>query len=183
MASTHLLHRPPPIRISVAGLQLALATCCIVAVCFPLRAAFAQTQSAEEEAEVKWHKSFMKMTKRSLGNLEELADVSWRRFADKMGFSPPHHIVTYSGYGNKEKVWIRGRLLANKPYGGPQEDDNWWDNLKATYTRWESDEIPDAEIKLIYGDYQQTVTTDGEGYYYAVFDCDANHPQTDTVIA
>lgn len=118
-----------------------------------------------------------------LADVEGYAEVRWQEFANKMGFRKARHIAAYRGYGNGEKIWVQGRLLANKPYGGPREDDNWWDNLKATYERWESDEISGAEIHLTYVDERQTVTTDEEGYYTAEFSVDPGFPRTAVVTA
>ncbi len=121
-----------------------------------------------------WRDSLGEMLRSSFANLDEFADANWRRFFRHMGFHEPRHIAAYRGYGNDRRLWLRGRLLANKPAGGPKDDDNWWDNLKATYQRWESDEVPNAVIELFYAGKQQTVVTDNEGYYEATFEVDKN---------
>lgn len=139
--------------------------------------------NAEENEDMSWKQSVLSHARRSLGNVEEFADVQWRRFANEMGFHEPRHIAAYHGYGNGTHIWIRGRLLANKPTGGPDEDDDWWDNLQATYQRWESNEVPNAAITLQYGDTVQEVITDKEGYYEARFEVDPDRPRTDVIIA
>jgi phosphatidate phosphatase APP1 len=116
-------------------------------------------------------------------SIEEYSDMRWRQFADRMGFGEPRHIAAYRGYGNAETLWLRGRLLSNERYGGPEEDDSWWDNLKASYQRWDSDEVAGAKIRLSYVDQQKEVVTDSEGYYYAEFAVDENFPRTATVLA
>ncbi len=137
----------------------------------------------EEIDAMSWKDRLKTTANEAIENVDEFVDVTWRRFARRMGFNEPRHIAAYRGYGNHEKLWVRGRLLANKPYGGPQDDDDWWDNLQATYQRWESDEVPDAEVRLEYADTVVTVTTDDEGYYAAEFTIDRDAPRPDVVVA
>lgn len=137
---------------------------------------------ANEKDEPGWRHSVRTHVTESMADIEEFADTHWRGFARDLGLIEPRYISSYSGYGNAEHVWIRGRLLANPPYGGPQEDDDWWDNLQATYQRWDSDEVPDALVTLRYGNQETEIRTDDEGYYQAVF----SRPDAlrdDTVIA
>lgn len=130
-----------------------------------------------------WREKFSALARRSLVNLEENAEVAWQRFADRLDLREPQHIASYAGYGNDERLWVSGRLLANEPFGGPMEDDDWWDNLRATYQRWNSREVPGAEIRLSYNGRTKTVTTDGEGYYHASFKRRGPATERDTVIA
>lgn len=130
-----------------------------------------------------WHEEFAATARASLADIDEFADARWRDFAARMGFDEARFIATYRGYGNGESLWVRGRLLRNRPYGGPTEDDSWWDNLKATYERWESDEIPNAPIVLTYLDLRKEVLTDNEGYYTAEFPVDETYPRTNVVTA
>lgn len=100
-----------------------------------------------------------------------------------MQHSRPRQIMAYAGYANSETVWVQGRVLANKLIRGPDDDDNWWDNLRATYERWETDELADVDVELLYGAQQQVVTSNDEGYYFAQFELDNEFPQDDVVIA
>lgn len=130
-----------------------------------------------------WRDSFLAETRKAIEAVDEAADAQWRRFAGRMGFDEARHIATYRGYGNADHAWVRGRLLANKPLRGPREDDNWWKNLSASYQRWESDEVPSADIELQFGDQRRTVCTDEEGYYTARFNVEGQMPSEATVIA
>lgn len=105
----------------------------------------------------------------AIGFAKDFVDVTGRRFASLIGYDKARQIVAYRSYASGDRVWVQGRLLANKTYGGPKSDDNWWDNLKASYVRWQTHEIPGAEIQLIYGDAKQSVVTNDEGYYAASF--------------
>lgn len=126
-----------------------------------------------------WNDEIGRVLGRSLNDVEEFADTAWHRFSRKMGLHEPRQIVAYRGYGNAERVWVQGRLLANKLYGGPKDDDRWWENLLASYQRWESDEVPGEDVLLTYGTVAKTVTTDNEGYYYSEF----ARSEADAVIA
>ena len=149
-----------------------------------LAAVIAGTAVADDDADDgDWRDEFQTFAKRGLLNVEDFADTSWRRFSRRMGFDEPRQIHAYSGYGNERHVWVRGRVLANKPIGGPGDDDSWWDNLRATYERWETDEVAGVDVQLAYGDARQTVTTDDEGYYHARFDADARYPHDSAVFA
>ena len=106
----------------------------------------------------------------------------WQRFR-QMRSEQEHHIAAYRGYGNAHKIWLRGRVLADRLYGGPQDDDNWWDNLKATYGRWETDEVANAKVSLSYAGDTIVVTTDAEGYYEAEFSRNQSNSVATSVIA
>lgn len=138
---------------------------------------------AADEQSPAWHEDLAATARASMADIEDFADARWRDFAARMGFDEARFIATYRGYGNGESLWVRGRLLRNKPYGGPTEDDSWWDNLQATYERWESDEIPDAPVVLTYLDLRKEVLTDDEGYYAAEFPVDETYPRTNVVTA
>lgn len=139
---------------------------------------------AEPQADTgNWKQELSQMALEGVRQVEEFADARWRSFSEKLGLNEPRHIVAYRGYGNEQSVWVRGRLLANDPPKGPREDDDWWDNLRATYARWETREVPGADIELSYGNLRRTVTTDEEGYYTAQFDRGQRHTQSDIVTA
>lgn len=132
---------------------------------------------------MEWKKQLTAAAGAAVRNLEDFVDVTWRSFSRRLGLNEPRQIMAYRGYGNDECVWVRGRLLANKLYGGPKDDDTWWDNLKATYERWESDEVPGETIRLTFGTEGKSVVTDDEGYYEASFSIDGAAPRPDAVVA
>ncbi|WP_411827955.1 App1 family protein [Luteolibacter sp. AS25] len=101
--------------------------------------------------------------------VEELLDGARRFVWKRTGRHRPRQIVAYRGYGNSSAVKISGRLLANKPTGGPLEKDGWWKNLVNTYRRWESDEVPFTKVTVSYGENETEITTDEEGYYVVEF--------------
>src|SRR5688500_7016156 len=100
-------------------------------------------------------------------------DAAWRRFDTRFGRGLPRHIAAYCGYADHRGVELFGRVLAEKPQGGPREEDDWWDNLLNTYRRFESDEVPGIGLKVRFRDAEIAVSSDHEGYYTAAFDTHA----------
>ncbi|RYD19187.1 MAG: DUF2183 domain-containing protein [Verrucomicrobiaceae bacterium] len=86
-----------------------------------------------------------------------------------IGANNPKQIAAYLGYDDGQHVHVTGRVLSNAPYGGPLDDDGWWENLLNTWRRWESDEVPSASVTLRFHDQEQSVQADDEGYYHATF--------------
>lgn len=113
----------------------------------------------------------------------EAADRKRRRAIERASSETPRQIFAYTGYGNGEKLWVKGRILANKPIGEPGDDDNWWDNLRATYQRWETDELEGVRVELEYAGTSQVVWSDDEGYYDAEFDVVDSDEENQTVVA
>lgn len=96
-------------------------------------------------------------------------DAARRRLDQRLGRGRARHIAAYRGYGDATGVELMGRVLAETPLGGPQDDDAWWDNLLNTYRRFESDEVPGAALRLEFGRARHDAVSDHEGYYAASF--------------
>lgn len=73
-------------------------------------------------------------------------------------------IIPYRGYSNGKRLYCRGRILEN-PEITPSLKDGKWKNFVNVYKRFESDEIPNAQIRVTYGEHSFELTTDEEGYY------------------
>ena len=112
---------------------------------------------------------FLKLLHRVVASSEEKIDTARREITRKLGIRSPRQIAAYHGYADRQAVHVSGRVLSNKVRGGPLDDDGWWENLVNTYRRWESDEVAGAVVKLRFGEVEQTVVTDEEGYYHARF--------------
>ena len=77
----------------------------------------------------------------------------------------PLKIVPYRGYGTANTIYCRGRLIRDKGISSTAADSTW-QNLKNTYRRFESDEIPNAALKMTYQNNEFELFTDYEGYYF-----------------
>jgi phosphatidate phosphatase APP1 len=93
---------------------------------------------------------------------EDLSDAVRYRFRD---FDDDLLITPYLGFGNSEKIQIRGRVMKDKDYRESKEDDSTWRNLKNMYRRFETDEVPNARVKAFFQDEEDEVKTDKEGYF------------------
>lgn len=112
---------------------------------------------------------------RVAASTEDAVDIARRRIWQRTGRHRPRQIAAYQGYANPNSVLITGRVLANKPGGGPLDDDGWWENLVNTYRRWESDEVPFEKVTVRFGDREITTETDEEGYYRVEFPATGIH--------
>ena len=120
--------------------------------------------------DTRWQAALRRTLHAGAVDLEAQVDAAWRRFDTRFGRNLPRHIAAYRGHGDARGVELCGRVLAERPRGGPKEADDWWDNLLATYRRFESDEVPGIEVKLRFGNADVTATTGPEGYYSATIE-------------
>ena len=81
-------------------------------------------------------------------------------------------VVAYEGFGTAAAVTVLGRVLRNPPVGPTMADATLWENLVATYRRFETDEVPDARIHIRAGGMEREIVADHEGHFRArlVFD-------------
>jgi phosphatidate phosphatase APP1 len=100
--------------------------------------------------------------------IEEVFDTTAgsikRRIKQYTGFDPVR-IDPYRGYGNTTDIYIKGRVLDDEGIKQPDPDPSVWENLKAMYKRFETDEIPNVRVRAHLFGMQQETTTDKEGYY------------------
>lgn len=74
-------------------------------------------------------------------------------------------ILPYRGYGTKERIHIKGRVLENQGVTPPTENDSIWRNLLNMYRRAESDEVPFARLRARIGDTEKEIAANKEGYF------------------
>ena len=96
---------------------------------------------------------------------DDAIDAAMRRLDARLGLRHPRHIAAYRGYADERGVELEGRVLANRPLGGPEERDDWWDNLLNTYRRFDSAEVAGAHLMVQFGDAVARAESDHEGYY------------------
>jgi phosphatidate phosphatase APP1 len=83
----------------------------------------------------------------------------------RLGANRGLHVATYRSYGTVERLRVAGRVLrdgAELPVGA---EASTWANLLATYRRFETDEVPDARLRVTLGGAGAEVVTDREGYF------------------
>jgi phosphatidate phosphatase APP1 len=77
----------------------------------------------------------------------------------------PYRIVYYRGFGSPSAVWLKGRVLRERDLSTPSDRDTYWNNLLATYQRFETDEVPNVTVKVDAFGQTHTIVTDEEGYF------------------
>jgi len=114
------------------------------------------------EYKMKWRNLLAVLTENDDDNRHNIIEQIRRESAEE-----PMYIQPYLGYGTRETFYLRGRVLEGEKLRVPTEDDTLWENLAATYQRFESDEVPAAQVEITVGAQRHEVVTDGEGYFVA----------------
>src|SRR5687768_7234162 len=83
----------------------------------------------------------------------------------RLNADDPLQIVTYRSYGTVNRLYVKGRLLKDKTIRKSTDKDTVWNNLLSMYKRFESDEVPQAKLKIHFQGKPELVTTDDEGYF------------------
>jgi phosphatidate phosphatase APP1 len=111
----------------------------------------------------------MSKFKKRLRNLaigiEDGFDSIAKKLRTRLDSDKPLQIITYRSYGTLNRLYVTGRVLKDKQIRKATDEDTTWNNLLSMYKRFESDEVPGATLKLVFGGQQYTVTTDREGYF------------------
>lgn len=96
--------------------------------------------------------------------VEDLADRVKLRYRERFHSEIPLHVVVYRDFGNSERIRVSGRVLA---YRRQLDDgaDTLWENLKASYRRFETDEVPGVRIVGDYHGRSAATLSDEEGYF------------------
>jgi phosphatidate phosphatase APP1 len=98
-------------------------------------------------------------------SLEDRIDDLSFAIRKRLHLFQPLQIVTYRSYGTVNRLYIKGRVLADNGLTAPTEKDKILQNLINMYRRFESDEIPNARLRVFFQEEEHTVTTDAEGYF------------------
>jgi phosphatidate phosphatase APP1 len=109
------------------------------------------------------------MWQRVLAGLLQIAEVpfDWLKYrlGSRLTGEESYLIIPYLGFGGREFVYLKGRVLADRGILPSKETDRFWHNLKNMYRRFESDEIPYAKVRANYHGIEQTAMADEEGYF------------------
>lgn len=108
-----------------------------------------------------WKQIIAKIT----NDVESHFDHLKQKLSERFGRDGMVQIIPYMGYGTQNEVYIRGRVLRNHDVQPAAENDTIWQNLLNTYRRFETDEVPHAQIIVQIGAQLQTIVADEEGYF------------------
>lgn len=76
-------------------------------------------------------------------------------------------MVPYRGFGNEKEAFLRGRILEKEEiiHGDQTVPNTLYYNLKKTWKRYASDEIPGVKVRGTLSGVQATSTSNDEGYF------------------
>ena len=94
-----------------------------------------------------------------------LWDKAYLQVAEKLGIQEPLRIMPYRGYGRSNWVYVKGRVLEKEGIKTLPEDAPVYENVLNMYRRFDSDEVPNAKVKIRVKDEQVTVEADDEGFF------------------
>jgi phosphatidate phosphatase APP1 len=98
-------------------------------------------------------------------DIENQYDQFRYRLGERLGRRDPIVIRPYRGYGSKDKLYLKGRVIENEGITPPEDNDSLWENLLNMYRRFESDEIPHARVLATFQGVEQEVVADEEGFF------------------
>ena len=87
------------------------------------------------------------------------------RLFGRLDAEKPYKIIYYRGFGSAAAVWLKGRVLRQRDLSTPSDHDTFWQNLLATYQRFDSDEVPNVTVRIDAFGQSHTAETDKEGYF------------------
>ncbi len=74
-------------------------------------------------------------------------------------------IVAYRGYGTQQKLYLKGRVLANQGIAAATAGDTTWDNLVNMVKRFTSAGIPHARVRARFQTVERDFVADRAGYF------------------
>ncbi|MCA9891176.1 MAG: DUF2183 domain-containing protein, partial [Anaerolineae bacterium] len=110
--------------------------------------------------------SVPRWVKRAAHNLDNQFDKVAEKLHRLSGDNSRIHITPYMGYGNREKVHLRGRAFRRYNVPFATETDSRWMNLRNLVRRFVTHEFANASVRIDYAGETYETTTDDEGYIH-----------------
>jgi phosphatidate phosphatase APP1 len=98
-------------------------------------------------------------------NVEEHYDKLKFRLHKKLSGVGPVKILPYIGHGTQKTIYVQGRAVEDYNVVSAHDNDTIWQNILNMYHRFNSHEIPRALVKIRFGDEEQEVKADEEGFF------------------
>lgn len=121
--------------------------------------------------------------RRKIHRAERSFDRFRRSLRRRLGINKPAIIQAYMGFGTVDRFWFRGRVIEERGEVEHLTSDSLLTNLRYTYKRYASREIPGAKVEWRAGDQTGELTTGQEGYFDLTISLDdafaANSPWHD----
>ncbi len=74
-------------------------------------------------------------------------------------------IIPYRTFGTAEQLFVKGRVVRNRPLPPADQEDSRWRNFYHTIQRLNSHEVPGACVEISVGNQRWQAIADDEGYF------------------
>ncbi len=102
---------------------------------------------------------------RALSRAEVAVDQARWGLRRRYGTLGPLLLVNYCGYGTRTQATLRGRVLEAVEFPPWLPEDRGFANFRHMWRRFNSNELPGAEVRATWGSSTVTGVTDDEGYF------------------
>jgi phosphatidate phosphatase APP1 len=109
--------------------------------------------------------AWKKIFSNSINLIENHFDSLTDQLKTTLKLNDPIQIVPYRSYGTVNRLYLKGRVLEHKNIAAAGDKDTILNNLVNMYKRFESDEVPNAVLRVKFQDQEHQMVTDEEGYY------------------
>lgn len=113
-----------------------------------------------------------------INKVDKRLDVMRLRLYEKLRIPPnPLLILPYNGFGTREKVYLKGRVLEDKGILPAGENDAALRNFRNMFHRFNSREVPGAVVEAQFYGTSALATADEEGFFELVMPAKDALPQ------
>jgi phosphatidate phosphatase APP1 len=78
----------------------------------------------------------------------------------------PIVVEAYRSYGTRDRVFVRGRVLADPGVMRAAPEDRWWRNVNRTWRRMRSREVPHARVTIRFQGTEAEAVANAEGHVH-----------------
>ena len=78
----------------------------------------------------------------------------------------PIVVDAYRSYGNRDRAFVRGRVLTDPAVSRAAPEDRWWRNLNRTWRRMRSREVPHARVTIRFQGSETEAIANAEGHIH-----------------
>ena len=125
----------------------------------------------------KWQKTIAPLA----NDVEEFVDRIKHRLEDRFGGPEPIKVMPLAAFTYPGGLFIKGRVLHQRHPIISTDNHNVWDDLLDFYRRMNSDEIPNAHLRIHAGAEIRNLQCDEEGYFELNLALSIVQPQLGTV--
>ena len=110
-------------------------------------------------------KNWLKTTSKATGKVNKVLDDAKQTVASSLGIGDPLKILPFWGYGTPNWIRVMGRVLEDEGIESLEEGAPVYKNVQNMYRRFETDEVPNAQVEMRMGDVTQVLEANSEGIF------------------